>query len=748
MAMTVETIHILAQIEWGGLLSPTFCIPAAIVLIGLLVVGPGDTRRFSLGRVWAIGDVCFYESLRRRVLWIIPLAVFGIIVISQVQRVIDEQDAVRETIKIGLFTTGLVATLASIVLACTNLPREIENKVIITVLTKPTSRLELVVGKILGFARLSALILIIMGLFTYGYLQLRTWQEEQAVTSRLQNDPDLSSAERNTLEYYSKAGLLNSRSYVQPVGVDVLAPVFPSLHPTTQASQAMAAAAIPLQQELRRGSIGDSETEFLFPISADPEKMFPDPSNADRVGPMGGMGSTGAMIALRINWLRYGPPNIDATKKQVGPPPAPEVEIDIQDGKEYSLVGGGAMHDANFPAAKDAHADRLKLPDANEVTDKTGAGGAGSEWLWVYLPPKEAGSLYQQKRFYIRVVGVSHNVEYFADESSCWMAVAPPVKAGEFSPSAQVTAAIPLEQRIEPDTNASGKAMAPMVRGRPSPRAGQELTGKRGGDAYAPLAVFRFRHVQLGGLDASQPVALEIKAPIERGGDVIEETDLPTGITLFVRHPGSATDLSAPIDLKLESKLTGYAGLPPSMLSDGNFDVLMRCDAPGHVISVLPSTLQLVAGHQAFGWNLIKSLFIMWMLTVLVITLAVMASTFVSWPIAVVLTSVLLMGHWCVTQVADTNDSTLGRNFATDLGVTDPSKAEALAGSVNTLTGSLQALGAALPDIDQFGAIDDIAAGLIVSRQNIADALVVLGGFALPGAVLAYVILRFKEVAP
>src|SRR5207302_1993481 len=85
----------------------------------------------------------------------------------------DEQDAIRQTTKFCLFATGLVVIVSTIILACTNLPREIENRVIYTVVTKPTTRLEIVLGKILGFARVSAAILIIMGLFTWGYLVLR-----------------------------------------------------------------------------------------------------------------------------------------------------------------------------------------------------------------------------------------------------------------------------------------------------------------------------------------------------------------------------------------------------------------------------------------------------------------------------------------------------------------------------------------------------------------------------------------------
>jgi ABC-type transport system involved in multi-copper enzyme maturation permease subunit len=125
-------------------------ITVAIFAIVTLIFSYRDFLRFSLKRAWAISGVCFAESIRRRVLLITPLAILGIIIISQLQRPLDEQDAIRTTIKFCIFATALVVTITTVILACTNLPREIENRVIFTVVTKPTTRLEIVVGKVIG----------------------------------------------------------------------------------------------------------------------------------------------------------------------------------------------------------------------------------------------------------------------------------------------------------------------------------------------------------------------------------------------------------------------------------------------------------------------------------------------------------------------------------------------------------------------------------------------------------------------
>src|SRR5437763_3059187 len=160
-----------------------------IVAFGL-VYGLGDVMRAGRGgwkRVWAISGVCFDESIRRRVLWITPLAILGILIVSQLQHPLDEQDAIRQTIKICLFTTGMLVVVSTIILACTNLPREIENRVIYTVVTKPTTRLEIVLGKVVGFARVSLAILVIMGIFSYGYLQVRAWNMQRYIGERLES---------------------------------------------------------------------------------------------------------------------------------------------------------------------------------------------------------------------------------------------------------------------------------------------------------------------------------------------------------------------------------------------------------------------------------------------------------------------------------------------------------------------------------------------------------------------------------
>ena len=197
-------------------------IASTIIVLGVFVYGWSDLVRTHWRRVWAISGICVTESLRRKVLWLTPMAMVGIIVVSQFQISAGPQDAIQQTTKFCLFASAMLVTVTAIILACTNLPREIETRVIFTIVTKPTTRLEIVLGKVLGYARVSGLIILIMGVLTLVYLQVRARPMLAELRAQVKDLP-AGSPLRATDEYYINSGLLGTRSLVWGSDVDVYA---------------------------------------------------------------------------------------------------------------------------------------------------------------------------------------------------------------------------------------------------------------------------------------------------------------------------------------------------------------------------------------------------------------------------------------------------------------------------------------------------------------------------------------------
>jgi ABC-type branched-subunit amino acid transport system permease subunit len=156
----------------------------------------------------------------------------------------------------------------------------------------------------------------------------------------------------------------------------------------------------------------------------------------------------------------------------------------------------------------------------------------------------------------------------------------------------------------------------------------------------------------------------------------------------------------------------------------------------------------MVQSVSSFDWNLVKSLLILWMLSILVIIIAIFCSMFLSWPIAVVLTLFILLGHWGVLQLGDALAPGIGNQIATDLGLPTASQNKVVSESVEAMSRLLRTVSQVLPDIEQFSAIERIERGLTIPPDNLLSPLVVLVLFGLPMLVLSYVILRNKEVAP
>ncbi len=677
-------------------------IAAVIVVGGLSIYGFGDLRKFSLMRARAIASVSFAESIRRKVLWITPLAMLGVILVSQFQRG-DEQDVVRQTIKFSLFASGVVVTITAVILACTNLPKDIDTRVIYTVVTKPTTRLEIIVGKVMGFARVSAAILLLMGVFTFTYAHLRAMTLRRAIAQRL--DAGVEPSARPTLEYWRNEGLLSARTFERPVDLQIFAKV-------------------PEASDTHRWFYGNLDAEMLVPFSSPAQFLLPN-------GPQGTLAPMQIALHIGFDRSKFGEKKEPESELPVGiaaPASGPATSLSAPP-KAQVRVG---LLDANL----DPLAEPRLINDGQPVTleDPTG------ESL-VLVPVARAAiiKILQTEVFYVGVLGMSPGTVFSADVAKVPVSLLIGDKANPR----------PFPPLPDPSsTQTSYQPTLPTFRSRGSYR-GQQL---RGGDPdVIPVALYAYRGQDPTPSESPNgpQVAFEMKASIERGGEDNEvEADATRLELLFFNN--KLGQMLKPVTIYPESNRTTYFSVPRECVHGGDFDVYIRNLSSGHYVTLMPASLSMVSAEESFDWNLFKSLLILWMLSILVVIIAIFCSTFLSWPIAIMLTLLLLLGHWMVVQLADSLRPGIGNSVATSLfGASgSASSSRVVSSTVEAMSRMLNTLGDVLPDIGQFSAIEDIERGVSISHATMLNPIMVLLTFGLPMIVLSYVILRNKEVAP
>ncbi len=115
--------------------------------------------------ILTIAGHTFREVIRKKILHVLIGLGILIIAVSPFIPTTDEPDARVKMMLVVFFQVVVLLCIVGIIfLSATSLPHEIEYRTIYGILSKPVSRLKIVAGKITGFALLSALLLIILGL--------------------------------------------------------------------------------------------------------------------------------------------------------------------------------------------------------------------------------------------------------------------------------------------------------------------------------------------------------------------------------------------------------------------------------------------------------------------------------------------------------------------------------------------------------------------------------------------------------
>jgi hypothetical protein len=129
-----------------------------------------DLPRFSPRRTFAVARLAVQEAIRNRVLvgfgiFILLLLVAGLFLDVQ------NSNPSRVYLSFVLTSTNYLVLLMALLLSAFSLPNDIKNRTIYTVVTKPIRASEIVLGRTFGFAAVSTVVLVCMGIISYGFVR-------------------------------------------------------------------------------------------------------------------------------------------------------------------------------------------------------------------------------------------------------------------------------------------------------------------------------------------------------------------------------------------------------------------------------------------------------------------------------------------------------------------------------------------------------------------------------------------------
>jgi ABC-type transport system involved in multi-copper enzyme maturation permease subunit len=129
-----------------------------------------DWLYLSPRRVWALARLAIQESIRRRVVAV--FAVF-ILILLFAGWFLDPGSVDPARLYLGsvLTITSYLVLLLALLLSSLSLPADIKNRTLHTVVTKPVRASEVMLGRIVGFTMVGTLLLVVMGVVNYVFVE-------------------------------------------------------------------------------------------------------------------------------------------------------------------------------------------------------------------------------------------------------------------------------------------------------------------------------------------------------------------------------------------------------------------------------------------------------------------------------------------------------------------------------------------------------------------------------------------------
>lgn len=140
--------------------------PDASLTVAPLREGTVRHRFFSLGRVWALAANTLTELVRLKIFYFLLIFALLLIGFSLFLIPLTFQDQFQMLKDVELGAMSIFTTLLAILATAGLLPKDIEDRTLYTILAKPVSRLEYLIGKLSGVVLLLLVSMVMMGVMS------------------------------------------------------------------------------------------------------------------------------------------------------------------------------------------------------------------------------------------------------------------------------------------------------------------------------------------------------------------------------------------------------------------------------------------------------------------------------------------------------------------------------------------------------------------------------------------------------
>ncbi|GEM_PF-2705766 len=128
----------------------------------------------------ALAGQTFQACIRRRVLLVLILFAGFVAASYWVAPANFPQKRVELVIRASLMSAAFFSVIVVVFLSATTLPEDISRRTIYTVLTKPVGRLNYLLGRVLGFSAVAAVLLVVMGIISLGFIRYAALRVQHA----------------------------------------------------------------------------------------------------------------------------------------------------------------------------------------------------------------------------------------------------------------------------------------------------------------------------------------------------------------------------------------------------------------------------------------------------------------------------------------------------------------------------------------------------------------------------------------